>query len=143
MKPLIQTLLLVGLLLTTACSDEEDGAVPPPVAATADATGRYCGMLLAEKSAPPVTDTGSFRGDLIAAFCGVGGLVDAKQVGTFSSVLTALTRDEEFAVVGDEDRFYRSSTGYLYNLTAFAMTGTARRPSSAHDCASAGRSVSS
>lgn len=32
--------------------------------------------------------------------------------------------DREFAEVGDEDRFYRTSTGYLYNLTAFAMTGT-------------------
>ena len=53
--------------------------------------------LLVEKPAPPVPDTGSFRGDLVEAFCGVGGLVDARQVGTFSSVLTALTRDEEFA----------------------------------------------
>jgi AcrR family transcriptional regulator len=59
--------------------------------------GLVIDALLAEKSAPPVPDTGSFRGDLIAAFCGVGGLVDAKSVGTFSSVLTALTRDEEFA----------------------------------------------
>jgi AcrR family transcriptional regulator len=59
--------------------------------------GLVIDALLAEKSAPPVPDTGSFRGDLIEAFCGVGGLVDAKQVGTFSSVLTALTRDEEFA----------------------------------------------
>ena len=32
--------------------------------------------------------------------------------------------DEEYAEVGDEARFYRSSEGYLYNLTAFAMTGT-------------------
>lgn len=32
--------------------------------------------------------------------------------------------DAEFADVGDEQRFYRTSTGYLYNLTAFAMTGT-------------------
>jgi SAM-dependent methyltransferase len=32
--------------------------------------------------------------------------------------------DREFAEVGNEDRFYRTSTGYLYNLTAFAMTGT-------------------
>jgi AcrR family transcriptional regulator len=59
--------------------------------------GLVIDALLVEKPAPPTPDTGSFRGDLIAAFCGVGGLVDAKQVGTFSSVLTALTRDEEFA----------------------------------------------
>ena len=32
--------------------------------------------------------------------------------------------DEEFATCGDEHAFYRSSRGYLYNLTAFAMTGT-------------------
>jgi SAM-dependent methyltransferase len=32
--------------------------------------------------------------------------------------------DSEFAAAGDEDAFYRSSVGYLYNLTAFAMTGT-------------------
>lgn len=32
--------------------------------------------------------------------------------------------DREFEEIGDEDRFYRTSTGYLYNLTAFAMTKT-------------------
>jgi SAM-dependent methyltransferase len=32
--------------------------------------------------------------------------------------------DREFAEVADEDAFYRMSQGYLYNLTAFAMTGT-------------------
>jgi 2-polyprenyl-3-methyl-5-hydroxy-6-metoxy-1,4-benzoquinol methylase len=32
--------------------------------------------------------------------------------------------EEEFAEVGDEDAFYRESRSYLYNLTAFAMTGT-------------------
>lgn len=30
----------------------------------------------------------------------------------------------EFASAQDEDSFYRSSQGYLYNLTAFAMTNT-------------------
>ncbi len=59
--------------------------------------GLVIDALLVEKQTPPVPDTGSFRGDLIEAFCGVGGFVDAKSVGTFSSVLTALTRDEEFA----------------------------------------------
>ena len=34
------------------------------------------------------------------------------------------TVDEEFAACGDEQAFYRTSKGYLYNLTAFAMTGT-------------------
>ena len=32
--------------------------------------------------------------------------------------------DEEFADVGHEDTFYLTSKAYLYNLTAFAMTGT-------------------
>jgi SAM-dependent methyltransferase len=32
--------------------------------------------------------------------------------------------DREFASCGDERRFYRTSEAYLYNLTAFAMTGT-------------------
>ncbi|TML05369.1 MAG: methyltransferase domain-containing protein [Actinobacteria bacterium] len=32
--------------------------------------------------------------------------------------------DAEFAEVGHEDTFYLTSMAYLYNLTAFAMTGT-------------------
>jgi SAM-dependent methyltransferase len=32
--------------------------------------------------------------------------------------------EAEFAAVGDEERFYRTSTAYLYNLTSFAMTAT-------------------
>lgn len=32
--------------------------------------------------------------------------------------------DEEYAAIGDEQAFYRTSVGYLYNLTAFAMTAT-------------------
>jgi SAM-dependent methyltransferase len=32
--------------------------------------------------------------------------------------------EEEFAELGDEKRFYRTSFAYLYNLTAFAMTET-------------------
>jgi len=34
------------------------------------------------------------------------------------------TLAQEFADCGDEASFYRTSEGYLYNLTAFAMTGT-------------------
>lgn len=34
------------------------------------------------------------------------------------------TLDDEWLRCGDEQRFYRTSEGYLYNLTAFAMTGT-------------------
>jgi SAM-dependent methyltransferase len=32
--------------------------------------------------------------------------------------------DREYHALGDEAAFYRTSQGYLYNLTAFAMTGT-------------------
>jgi SAM-dependent methyltransferase len=35
-----------------------------------------------------------------------------------------VTLDEEFEGCGDEAAFYRTARGYLYNLTAFAMTGT-------------------
>jgi SAM-dependent methyltransferase len=34
------------------------------------------------------------------------------------------TLEDEFEACGDEQRFYRTSNAYLYNLTAFAMTGT-------------------
>lgn len=42
-------------------------------------------------------DTGSLRGDLRAAFCGMGGLNDPQAIAVFSSVLTAIGRDPEFA----------------------------------------------
>jgi AcrR family transcriptional regulator len=42
-------------------------------------------------------DTGSLRGDLQAAFCGMGGLTDPDAVAVFSSVITAIGRDPEFA----------------------------------------------
>jgi len=42
-------------------------------------------------------DTGSLRGDLIATFCGHGGLTDKPEVDTFGAILTAITRDAEFA----------------------------------------------
>ena len=42
-------------------------------------------------------DTGSLRGDLIASFCGHGGLTDEHQTAVFASVLTAIHRDTEFA----------------------------------------------
>lgn len=32
--------------------------------------------------------------------------------------------DAEYEEIGDEQQFYRTSVGYLYNLTAFAMSGT-------------------
>ncbi len=56
--------------------------------------------LLLTKATPEVPDTGSLRGDLLAAYCGFGGhsgLMDGQAVATFSSVITALPRDPEFA----------------------------------------------
>jgi AcrR family transcriptional regulator len=49
------------------------------------------------KGPPLVPDTGTLRGDLLEAFCGVGGLTDHSAVATFASVLTAISRDPEFA----------------------------------------------
>jgi AcrR family transcriptional regulator len=42
-------------------------------------------------------DTGSLRGDLLETFCGMGGLNDGTSIAIFSSVLTAIGRDPEFA----------------------------------------------
>lgn len=49
------------------------------------------------KAPHDVPDTGSLREDLRVAFCGVGGLMDPNAVAAFSSVLTAISRDAEFA----------------------------------------------
>lgn len=53
--------------------------------------------LHADKSPMALPDTGSLRGDLRAAFCGLGGLTDPQMVATMSSVITAIGRDKEFA----------------------------------------------
>ena len=53
--------------------------------------------LVAQKAAPEPPDTGSLRGDLAAAYCGFGGLTDRHTVSRFTSVLTAISRDPEFA----------------------------------------------
>jgi AcrR family transcriptional regulator len=54
--------------------------------------------LMSEKTplaAPP--DTGSLRGDLLAMFCGHGGLTDEHQTALLGSVVTAIGRDPAFA----------------------------------------------
>lgn len=54
--------------------------------------------LMAEKTplqAPG--DTGSLRSDLLATFCSAGGLADGHQVAVLGSVITAISRDPEFA----------------------------------------------
>jgi AcrR family transcriptional regulator len=70
--------------------------------------------LLSVKSTPQPPDTGSLRGDLIESFCGLGGLTDEKSVATFASVITAISRDQDFAtafrtqVVGPKSALSRS-----------------------------------
>lgn len=49
------------------------------------------------KSPAVVPDTGSLREDLLQAYCSPGGVTDRTSVDTFASVLTAMTRDAEFA----------------------------------------------
>jgi copper chaperone NosL len=46
----IVALAVLGAL--TSCSDEGAGEPPPPHSLTQDATGHYCGMLLAEHAGP-------------------------------------------------------------------------------------------
>lgn len=53
--------------------------------------------LLSVKTTPTLPDTGTLRGDLIESFCGMGGLTDERSVATFASVVTAITRDQDFA----------------------------------------------
>ncbi|GAA1161974.1 TetR/AcrR family transcriptional regulator [Nocardioides aquiterrae] len=49
------------------------------------------------KGPTEVPDTGTLRGDLMGVFCGMGGLADQEVVSVFASVLTAITRDPDFA----------------------------------------------
>ena len=63
-----------------------------------DKTTLVLDALRSVKSADrPVPDTGDLREDLIASFCGPGSLTDPAGLATFTSVLTAITRDPEFA----------------------------------------------
>lgn len=55
--------------------------------------------LLVHKDMDEPADTGALRDDLVATYCGFGGLTDRRGVATFSSVITAINRDEEFAKV--------------------------------------------
>ena len=57
-----------------------------------------------QQGSPPVpVDTGSLRGDLIASYCGVGGLTDKPEVAAFGAILTAIVRDPEFAAAFRRD----------------------------------------
>lgn len=46
---------------------------------------------------PPPPDTGSLKGDLMAAYAGSGGVADVESVGMLAAVLTAMETDPEFA----------------------------------------------
>ncbi|MGA8209843.1 MAG: TetR/AcrR family transcriptional regulator [Nocardioidaceae bacterium] len=45
----------------------------------------------------PEADTGSLRGDLLAAACGIGGLTEQRSAHLMAGVVTALHHDPEFA----------------------------------------------
>jgi len=49
------------------------------------------------KGLPIVPDTGDLRSDLLAAFCGMGGLTDHDTTATLGAVITAVGTDREFA----------------------------------------------
>ena len=50
-----------------------------------------------QKGQPAVPDTGSLRDDLIATYCGMGGLNDPRSLAVLAAIVTAMTRDPEFA----------------------------------------------
>ena len=50
-----------------------------------------------DKGPHEIADTGTLRGDLVGTFCGPGGLEDAESVARFTSVMTAIATNPEFA----------------------------------------------
>lgn len=63
-------------------------------------------LLVRKGESPPPPDTGSLRGDLVSAFCGMGGLTDHAEMAILGAVVTAIGRDEAFA-----ERFRRDFIG--------------------------------
>lgn len=53
-----------------------------------------CSVKDSDQSVP---DQGSLRDDLVASFCSEGSITNPEQLALFSSVLTAMVRDPEFA----------------------------------------------
>ncbi|MGL4176218.1 MAG: TetR/AcrR family transcriptional regulator [Dermatophilaceae bacterium] len=53
--------------------------------------------LLCHGDLETLPDTGSLRGDLVAMYCHEGGLAANEALAVFTSVITAIGRDEEFA----------------------------------------------
>ena len=59
--------------------------------------------IMSHKGETVVPDTGSLRGDLLAAYCGHGGISDRQAQSVLSAVVTAMGRDPEFAEVYRRD----------------------------------------
>lgn len=55
--------------------------------------------IMARKGDTVVPDTGTLRGDLVAAYCGAGGIDDPLAQSVLAAVVTAMGRDPEFAEV--------------------------------------------
>lgn len=53
--------------------------------------------MLLLKDPPALPDEGSLREDLIATFCGTGGMLEEAAVAALGSIITAVNRDEELA----------------------------------------------
>lgn len=60
-------------------------------------------VMAGHRGAGSVPDTGSLRGDLLAAYCGDGGIDDPMAQSVLSAVVTAMGRDPEFAEVYRRD----------------------------------------
>lgn len=59
--------------------------------------------LISQKEPLVLPDTGTLRGDLIASYCGMGGLTDTRQIAILASVITAISLDEDFATAFHRD----------------------------------------
>jgi len=53
--------------------------------------------ICSHKAHSPAPDTGTLRGDVLAAHCGMGGLGDPRATAVQAAVVTAMARDAEFA----------------------------------------------
>lgn len=69
--------------------------------------------LTSQKEPMVAPDTGTLRGDLLGAFCGMGGLTDDRQMAILGSVITAIARDAAFA-----EAFRRDFVGPKKAMTA-------------------------
>ncbi len=56
-----------------------------------------------QKHPVEIPDTGSLRGDLLAVHCGLGGLTDPRQAAVLGALMTAISRDPEFAAAFRRD----------------------------------------